>query len=849
MNIDSIVRRLCPVETCRLMDFPDDYLAINGKDTPDSPQFRGCGNSWGRNNARWVNLRLEKSLRDAGIVGNGRTVQYATTCSGVECHTLAVRGQNWHANFYSEIEKFPCEVLAYHYPDVPNLGDMTKVDGHPYKLDVFSGGTPCFTAGNMVLTETGYRPIETIREGDMVMTHQGRLRKVVAIGAKMADNIVDVTIATRQKIRCTADHKFWSAVRPHRDYRRHAPTYLKEQFDGMEFKPISKVGVGGYVAQLSEYELMPLPEIPKVYNADVSDILELAGWYVGDGHCAGFSNEKHKKVLVLSLSLSKVEKFRERFNGILNFNAYPHDKNGVYRVQVASAELCDWLVANFGHLSHNKRIPAWLICATDENRKAFLDGYMATDGYVALNYNMCFACSSTSHALALGLADLVGKCAIYKSNVPPTKVMYDGRVVNQRPFWNVRRSISPKLFHDYEKWSGVRVKKIEQRSPETVYNITVEDDHSYIVNGICVSNCQSVSVAGKRHGMAEDSGTRSSLAYHWMRIGKEALNPGGLMLWENVPGAFSAGEGRDFTWFIHRLNEEGFAVAWRAMDMQWIWVDDAPRAVPQRRRRIWLCAQKGDDWRFPAQVLFERLSRLGTLHPNRIVEGRIIRSEEEEAEAAFDLFGGGEPEFNAQSRADWIPFSAMPGSGGDFLTLSDVALVDFFRSVGNVLYCGGIFDGAPEVENISARLRENIGNAGCAVGGRIVTMKIPEWSAGIQLPDGVGCPAAFDGTVCGLSDVLLSMTDELLKYILSPRACSGILRRAENRGKKLPEPLERTLHEQIANWANGAFGDAVAADKAEEEAEAEAEAADEAEGAGEDGEGFEDACITNGEGV
>ena len=836
MNINSIVRRLCPVETERLMHFPDNYLHIDGDATPDSPMYKGCGNSWGVNNARWANLRLEFVLRDTGLVANDRVVQYATTCSGVEAHTLSVKGQNWHANFYSEIEPFPCRVLAHHYPDTPNLGDMTKLDGHPYSLDVFSGGTPCFTAGNMVLTESGYRPIETIREGDMVMTHEGRLRKVVAIGAKMAHNIVDVTIATRQKIRCTADHKFWAAVRPHRDFRRHADTFLKVQFDGMSFQPISKVGVGGYVAQLSEYETMPLPKMPKVYNASDADILELAGWYVGDGHCAGFSNTRHKKVLVLSLSESKVENFRSRFNGVVNFTAYPHDKNGVYRVQVACAELCDWLVENFGHLSHNKNIPAWLIASTDENRQSFLEGYMATDGYSSQQARLSFACSSTSYALALGIADLVGKCAVYKANVPPTKEMYDGRIVNQRPFWTVRRSTKPNRFHDYGKWSGVRVREIRERCPEVVYNITVEDDHSYIVNGLCVSNCQSVSVAGKRHGMAEGSGTRSSLAYHWLRIGNEAVRPGGVLLWENVPGALSSGYGYDFMWFIHRLNEEGYAVAWRVMDMQWLAVDTAPRAVPQRRRRIWLIAQKGSDWRIPARVLFERASRLGTVHPNRIVDGRIIRSEEDEAAAAFDLFGGNEPTFNHDSRADMIPFSEMPGKGDDFLTLSDISLVDFFRKVGTIQYVGGILAGEHEEpvrdqfgaivgyqKHLGHRLEDNIGNAGCAVGGRVVTLKIPEWSAGIQLPYGAECPAEYDGTVCGLSDVLLPMTDDLLGYILSPRACTGILRRADKRGKKLPEPLELALHEQIANWACGAFGDAVKADAKDEAEEANAE--------------------------
>jgi DNA (cytosine-5)-methyltransferase 1 len=67
-------------------------------------------------------------------------------CSGVEAATVAWHPLGWKPVAFSEIEKFPSEVLKHHYPDVPNLGDMTKykewnfgTDG----LDLLVGGTPC----------------------------------------------------------------------------------------------------------------------------------------------------------------------------------------------------------------------------------------------------------------------------------------------------------------------------------------------------------------------------------------------------------------------------------------------------------------------------------------------------------------------------------------------------------------------------------------------------------------------------------------------------------------------------------------------------------------------------------
>lgn len=58
---------------------------------------------------------------------------------------MAWRQLGWEPVFFSEIEPFPCGVLAHHYPDVPNLGDMTQIDGSAWrgKIDLLAGGTPC----------------------------------------------------------------------------------------------------------------------------------------------------------------------------------------------------------------------------------------------------------------------------------------------------------------------------------------------------------------------------------------------------------------------------------------------------------------------------------------------------------------------------------------------------------------------------------------------------------------------------------------------------------------------------------------------------------------------------------
>lgn len=58
---------------------------------------------------------------------------------------MAAEGLGWVPVAFSEIDHFPSSVLAYHYPEVPNLGDITKVDWRKYKgkCDLIVGGSPC----------------------------------------------------------------------------------------------------------------------------------------------------------------------------------------------------------------------------------------------------------------------------------------------------------------------------------------------------------------------------------------------------------------------------------------------------------------------------------------------------------------------------------------------------------------------------------------------------------------------------------------------------------------------------------------------------------------------------------
>ncbi|MGM3182598.1 DNA cytosine methyltransferase [Dickeya oryzae] len=77
-------------------------------------------------------------------------LQYGSVCSGIEAVSLAWEPLGLQAAWFSEVDPFPNAVLAYRYPHIPNLGDITRIadrvqNGEITAPDILVGGTPCVT--------------------------------------------------------------------------------------------------------------------------------------------------------------------------------------------------------------------------------------------------------------------------------------------------------------------------------------------------------------------------------------------------------------------------------------------------------------------------------------------------------------------------------------------------------------------------------------------------------------------------------------------------------------------------------------------------------------------------------
>ena len=101
-------------------------------------------------------------------------MNYLSVCSGIEAATVAWHHMGWKPIGFSEIEKFPSSVLAHHYPNVPNLGDMTKYKEWNLNesIDILVGGTPCQS-----FSVAGLRKGLEDPRGNLMLTYVGILDK------------------------------------------------------------------------------------------------------------------------------------------------------------------------------------------------------------------------------------------------------------------------------------------------------------------------------------------------------------------------------------------------------------------------------------------------------------------------------------------------------------------------------------------------------------------------------------------------------------------------------------------------------------------------------------------------
>lgn len=386
----------------------------------------------------------------------------------------------------------------------------------------------CFPAGTEIWTPTGMVPIEDVEIGDRVFTHTGRIATVNNTGARPSpDQLVTIRTKAAGRIACTEEHPF-----------------LVRTVDGTDWKRADQLVVGDILLRPTIQPGEPVTETriditnDRIHDTDdrarygqsiplTSSAGYLLGIFLAEGHVrtgAGGSGRKFPKTVAFSLAA----RYPELHDNVECAMAEVFGLACTTRVQ---SQGCVTLLFNgriaaewflqCGHLAPNKRLPEFAFNAPTEFKRALLDGYL--DGGDGCHHRRTVSFSTTSPSLMMGIVILAQQFGALFTNTRYEGGGYaqfrgyeslrlpgwhpvvcggnysrlcealgwkenDRRGTTHRSEWRIGRSAASVAADGYGEFKIIEVGRSEATS-EHVYNLDVDEDHSYVAHGFAVHNC------------------------------------------------------------------------------------------------------------------------------------------------------------------------------------------------------------------------------------------------------------------------------------------------------------------------------------------------------------------------
>ena len=530
----AAIRRLTPIECARLQSIPDTY---DWSGVSESKIYFACGNGWEVESIKHCFSFMPKF---------DRPIRVWSLFDGMACCAIVLKELGIPVEVYvsSEIEKSDLILEKNNFPDMVQVGSVTDINvaelvekyGVP---DLIAGGSPCFIAGTQVLTSEGYKNIEDVKVGDMVLTHENRYRKVLRAGSH-EDDVFNLRAQGFLQTTCTANHPFYAREkRKVRYIQENGKHSFKLNLGDPEWIRADELAQKYYIA--NNVEMRP-EENPLGVTEEEAWVI---GRYIADGHTRkDLRFDEHHKgsrawQLILSIGNDKVEQFKAHFKE-LNYSCYAHG-DGVHRVVFSSKRLVEIVETECGSGSTNKHFGEALIRLPKHLLEIVLRSYLEGDGCY-LDEKKSYSITTVSKLLTLSLqrivAKLYGKHISITTHQPAEFSELCGRMVHQNTQYLIRfadhdlqTQERPKLI-DGKMWYNA--KSFTPAGRAMVYNLEVEEDNSYTANNIVVHNCQSFSMSGKRKGMATSEGEEVYTLERYLELKKQGFEFEGqsYLFWE-----------------------------------------------------------------------------------------------------------------------------------------------------------------------------------------------------------------------------------------------------------------------------------------------------------------------------
>jgi len=412
-------------------------------------------------------------------------------------------------------------------------------------------GTVCFPKGTMINTNSGWKCISNINEFDDVVTHTGKLKPVTQTMCRDYDGpIQHIKINGILDIKSTPKHPFltergWiEAVELRQDDRILVPithNYKDQRLQVLQgrdllrwvyhHEPINKVEFaqkGGTNNQWRDWK-RHTPKCARITSPFITtnDIAWLFGTYAAEGfRCKNDTGKRGSKHYLYWATNHEERRFRLEINSEY-YKLFGKTMSEVVRETATNLEVGDKYTIDLfddfyydgGTTAEFKKVPDSIADSSDSTIKLFIKGYWKGDGHWAERAKRpgqyIATCNSTSLRMILDIQKLLLKLGIFSTVHPRKKqgkIIIQGREVETKDSWSIRITgkwaiifietvLNEKL--DRKNWINRKndaiinynhaslgmSKNTQEDFVGVVYNISIRDDESYIVQNVAVHNC------------------------------------------------------------------------------------------------------------------------------------------------------------------------------------------------------------------------------------------------------------------------------------------------------------------------------------------------------------------------
>lgn len=412
-------------------------------------------------------------------------------------------------NSLEERDEIVSEYMAYTGPCVlvgtgQAWGESLNLDSADAAIFVMLPLTPgqlrqwegrfCIVQDEIVLTRNGVKPIQDIQKGDWVLTHKGRWQPVLGThsrnlktwGTPTECSITEINVSGTPNFRVTANHSLLVSVNEQEpDWMDAGRVTVGDELVTPRLKFTS-----GNQLQLQfpkEFRLHSrcrnskrYPTMPEWVDVD-ADFAWLLGLVVGDGWTSS-STSHYVGIAGDSWKMSDLHRAQKAFAQLgVNAVIRAASKGRGSNLHAYSKELARWFRQMVGASSQEKRVPPMVFTWPQSLVESFVEGYLRADGHLRPGVKS-YDWTTVSPHLAFGMLTLLCGLGYPATTHKTSQGVFQGTI---NP--NSRMRIDDNYIYRRVRETFTHYAKGEEREL-SVFDLTVRDDESFMVQGITVHN-------------------------------------------------------------------------------------------------------------------------------------------------------------------------------------------------------------------------------------------------------------------------------------------------------------------------------------------------------------------------